>query len=734
VKGGKEVLPLTYCRNKDGKREWRWKSFDKPRPLYGLDRLAKNPGLQVCLVEGEKCTVAGAKKLKNAVVASWIGGSSGINCVDWSPLKGRKVLLWPDNDEAGLKAMIEIWRQIKDIAAAVKFVNIPDGFAKGWDIADAEMSGRQMQEFIKLNIINPEDAERNLRKIEASRKRKAKSPEQKSEKPSPDPEKKKKTGPFDKAPFRILGYNKGNFFYFPHQSGQVTELSPDRHNKNNFMTLAPLQWWEQAFMSEKGVSWTAAMNALVQTSFRIGVFDSQKIRGRGAWFDDNRIVLHLGNKLVVDNKQMEIQDLKTEYVYELAAPTEISYSEPLERKDANKLIDIFNLCPVSCGLDAKYLAGWCVIAPICGALKWRPHLWVTGRKGTGKSWIMNNIISPILGSASLEVLSKSSEAGIRQNLEQNAFPVLFDEAESENRKSVERMEMVLELMRGASSETGAVIIKGSSSGKSVMYRIRSCFCLGSVNVPIQFSADESRITVISLTPKHPDVRRATYELLEDDVNAVISKKWCASFRARSISMIPVIRANAEVFGKAIAEKLSNQRIGDQLGTLLAGAYTLYSDTEVTLDFAKKWVEEHNWDEAIQAESESDEKRCLFDILQAVVSIVEDNRRVDKSVIELIGEANEDDDDLLLGKNNPEDAHKALLRIGIRVREDAILISNSHAGVKDILKDTEFLRNWGRQLERIEGAVRVPTARFIGGIRTRAVMIPMKQVFHTEDEN
>lgn len=38
----KSFYPLTYCRHADsGKQDWRWKSWDVPRPLYGLDRLQR---------------------------------------------------------------------------------------------------------------------------------------------------------------------------------------------------------------------------------------------------------------------------------------------------------------------------------------------------------------------------------------------------------------------------------------------------------------------------------------------------------------------------------------------------------------------------------------------------------------------------------------------------------------------------------------------------------------------
>lgn len=97
--GGKEILPLTYCRNEKTKvEEWRWMSFPEPRPLYGLDRLAARPEATVLVVEGEKCAVAAHENLPDLVVVSWPGGGKAVDKVDWWPLAGRKVIGWADCD------------------------------------------------------------------------------------------------------------------------------------------------------------------------------------------------------------------------------------------------------------------------------------------------------------------------------------------------------------------------------------------------------------------------------------------------------------------------------------------------------------------------------------------------------------------------------------------------------------------------------------------------------------
>ncbi|MGF7163499.1 hypothetical protein FHS85_005168 [Rhodoligotrophos appendicifer] len=88
--GGKEVLPQSYCTGPDGKRAWRWMSFAKPRPLYGLERLAEQPRANVVIVEGEKCADRARQLFPQHVVVTWPSGGKAVRHADWTPLKGRK--------------------------------------------------------------------------------------------------------------------------------------------------------------------------------------------------------------------------------------------------------------------------------------------------------------------------------------------------------------------------------------------------------------------------------------------------------------------------------------------------------------------------------------------------------------------------------------------------------------------------------------------------------------------
>ncbi len=135
--GGKETPMVMWCRLKDGTEEWCRYPFPKPRPLYGLDRLAS--GKQVIIAEGEKCADIGGA-VTGRLFMSWAGGTYGIHHADWSPLAGRSVVIWPDADAPGLKTANEIAAILHGLGCTVKVMDVSDQ-PKGWDVADAADQG-----------------------------------------------------------------------------------------------------------------------------------------------------------------------------------------------------------------------------------------------------------------------------------------------------------------------------------------------------------------------------------------------------------------------------------------------------------------------------------------------------------------------------------------------------------------------------------------------------------------
>lgn len=114
---GKVYAPLSYGEH-EGRTRWHWKAVPAPRPLYGLDRLAAQPDAVVVLVEGEKAADAATALFPAAVVMTWPGGAKAINEADFSPLRGREVWYWPDNDAPGTESIPKLAAALQTAQAA----------------------------------------------------------------------------------------------------------------------------------------------------------------------------------------------------------------------------------------------------------------------------------------------------------------------------------------------------------------------------------------------------------------------------------------------------------------------------------------------------------------------------------------------------------------------------------------------------------------------------------------
>ena len=140
---GKEFRAATLWRPAaGGKAKWRWASWCAPRPLYGLQDLARKPAASVVVVEGEKACDAACQLLPGFAVVTSPNGSRAASKADWSPLRGRQVIVWPDADVAGLNyARAAVRVATRAGARSVVVASPPPGVKVGWDAADALAEG-----------------------------------------------------------------------------------------------------------------------------------------------------------------------------------------------------------------------------------------------------------------------------------------------------------------------------------------------------------------------------------------------------------------------------------------------------------------------------------------------------------------------------------------------------------------------------------------------------------------
>lgn len=160
--GDKAVKPFTYCRSSKGTLEWHCLGFPEPRPLYGLHRLAEAvTTATVLLVEGEKTADAASRLFSSDIVCmTWPGGCKATGKVNFSPLAGRNLAIWPDADKPGYEAAQALSERLNAVGVAFKAIIVPPTDVKhGWDLADAEAEGwdsEKLLEWMQGNMVTPE--------------------------------------------------------------------------------------------------------------------------------------------------------------------------------------------------------------------------------------------------------------------------------------------------------------------------------------------------------------------------------------------------------------------------------------------------------------------------------------------------------------------------------------------------------------------------------------------------
>jgi hypothetical protein len=530
--------------------------------------------------------------------------------------------------------------------------------------------------------------------------------------------------PAKKLPFRPLGFDHGIYYYLPRTACQVISLTASQHNSSHFLQLAPLEWWLAGFGDERGrIDWTSAQNAVMGACLAQGVYDPARIRGRGTWFDADRVILHLGNRLVIDGRSSPITKLPADfgsyYFYENAKVIEGPGTDRLNDNTCAAIKSIAESFRWETPASANLLLGWIVLAPVCGALNWRPHIWITGGAGSGKTTILRDFIKPMLGGMFEGATGGTTEAGLRGQLRSDAIPVVFDELEQNEQKDKQVVQNILALARIASSE-GGKIYKGTTNGGSNTFEIRSMFCVSSINVALVQRADLDRFCVLALS--RDQMAKDDWTKLEQRLLEICTEDNGRMLLARTLKRVPIIRKNAKTIATALASRFG-QRFGDQYGTLLAGAWTLERDgsKELTLEQAREWINAMEWDSREIDSNDADEVKCLNHILQFLVPITGGRRM---SVFELVqltlhgtrrlGDVDSDDISALLG------------RYGIKVFDDAIAISNSSTNLQAVLANTPWSGSAYRQaLKRISGATPSSgTIRFAGCGPTRATLVPL----------
>lgn len=510
----------------------------------------------------------------------------------------------------------------------------------------------------------------------------------------------------NKTGYEPLGLDDAGFHFFEHTNRMV--MSFKTITDASLLILRPTLYWETMFPGVKGgINWTDAKSFVIEQSKAVGIYDKHLVRGTGVWRDSGETVINLGDRIEGDTS-------KSKYIYiQTRNALKGIHPNPLSTDEAYTLV---RACESLKWIDPKsafLLSGWIAIARIAGALPVRPHVWITGGAGTGKSTVMDNLIRPALGGehGRFYLQGGSTEAGIRQMIKADSIPIIFDEFETTNEASKQRVESIVELLRQSWSYTQGHIVKGSATGEAQQYALGFAALVSSIRVVLTNDADRSRFSVLEL-----DKHENNPEQWSNAKNCMekITEEFGERLFTRSVKNIENILKSYNVFKGELA-KIVSQRFGQQYGMLLAGWYSLISDSPVTVEIAKSAISDFGFADEKQEASVTDEQECLDQILTTRISLsIQDvpganPLRIEKSIGEIL-------------EDNVKGELESLKDYGILRESKCIYVANQHATLlKFVFEKTRWSNCWAKTLARLPGAEKcVP--KWIAGKTTRCVKI------------
>lgn len=533
---------------------------------------------------------------------------------------------------------------------------------------------------------------------------------------------------------------KDSQYYYMDECKQLRILAADKHGRlwltslfGNKLDFCQDNWPRYSKPDKDGIfhvigtDWARVAEALMGACASIGPIDlDKKVRGSGTWLGgDGRLVMHCGNKIFA-GEQAFMPGRIGDHVYPAAPALPYPIDEDVNGAPAEDVLSVLKTWNwVRPDVDPHLMLGWIGAALMGGALDWRPLVWVTGDKATGKS-TLQNLVKYIITESALISSVDASAAGIRQKVGNQSLPVALDELEAseDNRKGND----IVSLARYACS--GGQSLRGGSDHKGTSFTLMNCFMFSSILIPPLLGQDVSRMAVLNLDtlPKgsvSPALKPDYYKQIGMALRRRLMDRW------------PDFHAVLEGYKMALASKGHGGRSADQFGTLLACHDILLYDEVPCSDALDEWAERLDYSGLAEAADDlADWERCLDHILTSQVDFFRRGER--KIVADIILAAAGKSDDI-----SAADANKSLRSYGMAVHTlysgtqmpiKVFRIANAHQGLRSIFKDTHWGDRsgasgvWAQSLRRVPGAIiGKGNTSFAGSKNTRFLEIPLDRV-------
>lgn len=609
----------------------------------------------ILIHEGAKCATIGAASLPGLSNVAYNRGSDNAGKPDWSVYAGRPVFILQDNDIPGMKAAMKIKACLPH---AIILKNIYSYFEiddmKGADIEQLlEQSGAD--EIEKYILSYNEDEQSGFMK--------------------------------SKQPL-CLGVDDNNRLFFIDRFQRLYDMKRDALNKQKLLTISPLEYWTETFGSDKGViNWDAAADEILEISSK-KEFDSNKVRGRGAWREDENYIYH-------DGKNTH-GIISGEYMYLRKNKRDIGINDPPAGFEIpQKIRELCSNISFAGDADIVKLLGWSFLSPFSGALKWRPALLLTGESGSGKTTILEKIVLPICGGKHYNT-HQTSPAGIRADVGNDSCAICLEEAEAGNTntgfdKNIHRNNL-FGMMRASSSDDAPEGVKSNSEQQIVKYSMKNMFLFVSIAPTVADVADDNRIFKVNFIKPEKKNLNTRWEEVEKNLIALLTRENCRALRALTWKILPKIIDDAKMIIDIMKYQFKkSSRIATGESILVSAYLNMINRFEITQETAAKFLTLY-YKEVGEIEERDEGDELLKKIFDEIVEVEVSRVRKKISIRECIDSLFHNDFSVF-ETENLHAAEKEIRRIlghyGIAYQKDRTLaLSNNNDKIKKILGKEE----------------------------------------------
>jgi hypothetical protein len=347
--------------------------------------------------------------------------------------------------------------------------------------------------------------------------------------------------------------------------------------------------------------------------------------------------------------------------------------------------------------DVTVLTGLILATWVQTLWAWRPQVGITGSINSGKTTLFD-CLGHLFGPLAIQS-SKSSEAGIRQSIQQTGKTIFYDEFECTRDR-----QKVLDMIRA--SGRGDQVLRGTQGQqKSKAFVLQHIIWLASRELGLHHAADRNRFIQLELRPAKPGDEGKLRTPLPSELQILGQKLLAIAVKCIAEARDLAVRIRAtQCYG-------INSRIVECYAVptaMLAVAIGQQSESGVLL---RDLVSPLSNDEQEMSDEE--------DLLQAILShVVRFDRGFEATVAELIRAYDPEKNDAL---ERCGIAKVSSLR-GPRAKTDILFIAHNDVRNK-VLKGTEWANQSIDQiLRRISGAK--PGRRQVGGRQTYGVQLPL----------